>query len=58
MISYLHDCPPADPSSPVLVPGEPEAIARNRAEREGVNYDEAAWATLVSTARELGVELP
>jgi LDH2 family malate/lactate/ureidoglycolate dehydrogenase len=35
MISYLHDCPPADPSSPVLVPGEPEAIARNRADVKG-----------------------
>jgi uncharacterized oxidoreductase len=56
MIAYLRDCPPADPDEPVRVPGEPEAIARHRAEAKGITYDDATWRTLVRLAESLGVD--
>ncbi|HEV2559207.1 MAG TPA: malate/lactate/ureidoglycolate dehydrogenase [Microvirga sp.] len=58
MIGYLHDCPPVDPDEPVLVPGEPEAIARQEAEAQGIAYDAATWGTLTRLAEERGVALP
>jgi len=36
MIDAMHDTPPADPSEPVLVAGEPEAAERARRLREGI----------------------
>jgi uncharacterized oxidoreductase len=58
MVAYLHDCAPADPEEPVLVPGEPEALARRRAEVDGIAYDPATWGTLNALAAQLGVALP
>jgi LDH2 family malate/lactate/ureidoglycolate dehydrogenase len=56
MIAYLRDCPPVDPDQPVRVPGEPEAIARHRAEAKGITYDDATWRTLVKLAESLRVD--
>jgi LDH2 family malate/lactate/ureidoglycolate dehydrogenase len=36
VIDVLHATPPLDPAEPVLVPGEPEAKARERRLREGI----------------------
>lgn len=58
MIAYLRDCPSLDPSQPVMLPGEPEAESRARAERDGLAYDPATWATLRTLAEELGVPVP
>jgi uncharacterized oxidoreductase len=42
----------------VLVPGEPEAISRERRLREGVPIAEATWAELAEVSRTLGVRMP
>ncbi len=36
MIDVLHGTPPADPARPVLVPGEPEDVARAERLRDGI----------------------
>jgi LDH2 family malate/lactate/ureidoglycolate dehydrogenase len=36
VIDVLHATPPVDPAQPVLVPGDPEAAARERRLREGI----------------------
>jgi len=36
VIDVLHATPPIDPAQPVLVPGDPEAAARERRLREGI----------------------
>jgi LDH2 family malate/lactate/ureidoglycolate dehydrogenase len=58
MVAYLRECPSVDAAEPVLVPGEPEARAHQRARQEGVCYDSATWAALTKLARELGVAVP
>jgi uncharacterized oxidoreductase len=39
----------------VLVPGDPERLARERRAREGVEVDAVTWAELVAAAEQLGV---
>lgn len=52
---YLRSARPADPSRPVLVPGDPERDARRRS---FVEVDEQTWEETGAIARELGVEAP
>ena len=54
-VDYLRSARPADPSRPVLVPGDPERVARGRAY---VEVDEQTWGETEAIARELGVEVP
>jgi uncharacterized oxidoreductase len=42
----------------VLVPGEPEAISRERRLGEGIPIAEATWAELAEVSRTLGVRMP
>jgi LDH2 family malate/lactate/ureidoglycolate dehydrogenase len=58
MVAYLHSCAPVDPERPVLLPGEPEAQARDAAERDGISYPAAIWDALAALATELGVAVP
>jgi len=36
VIDVLHDTPAVDPAKPVLVPGDPEAVSRERRLKEGI----------------------
>ena len=40
VIDVLHQTPPADPALPVLVPGDPEAEARERRLRDGIPIEQ------------------
>lgn len=42
----------------VLVPGEPEAISRERRLREGLTIADATWAELAQASAKLGVSMP
>jgi len=42
----------------VLVPGEPEAISRERRLREGLTIAEATWSELAQASEALGVRMP
>lgn len=50
--------PAAQPGGEVLVPGEPEARARARREREGIPLPPATWAELAKVGARFGVALP
>jgi uncharacterized oxidoreductase len=54
-VDFVKASPPADPAAPVLVPGDPERLARERRAREGVEVDAVTWAELVAAAEQLGV---
>jgi len=47
--------PPADPASPVLVPGDPERQARAARQRAGIPLDVATWEELVTAGVAMGV---
>ena len=49
---------PAPGVERVLVPGEPEAISRERRLREGVPIAEATWAELAEASSLVGVRMP
>jgi LDH2 family malate/lactate/ureidoglycolate dehydrogenase len=38
-----------------MYPGEPEAVAQQQREREGIALDERIWQPIMALARELGV---
>ena len=54
-VDYLRDSPPADPSAPVLVPGEPERLARAERTRDGIRVDPTTWKELVHAAETVGL---
>jgi hydroxycarboxylate dehydrogenase B len=46
---------PADGFEEVLLPGEPEARARDRRLREGIPLPDATWEAICAVARDLGI---
>jgi uncharacterized oxidoreductase len=54
-VAYVKASPPARADEPVLVPGEPERLARARRTREGVDVDGTTWAELLETAGKVGL---
>ena len=50
--------PPAPGVEEILMPGELEARARERREREGVSLPEATWQDLIKVGERFGVPLP
>jgi uncharacterized oxidoreductase len=55
MVSYLRSARPLDPQRPVLVPGDPERVAR---QRSAVDVDRQTWREMEAIARQLEVESP
>ena len=55
LVRYVRSARPLDPMRPVMVPGDPERLARKRAT---VEVDEPTWHEMVAFAHELGVTLP
>jgi uncharacterized oxidoreductase len=55
VISYVKDSPRQSADNPVLIPGDPERIAKAQRTREGIIVDEGTWAGVVSAAAALGV---
>ena len=49
---------PIDPARPVRLPGDQASQLIERAHREGVSYDDAAWQALADWSGKLGVALP
>jgi uncharacterized oxidoreductase len=56
-VAYVKASPPADPSLPVLVAGEPEAASRATRLAHGIPVAAGTWEDLVREARNLGVEV-
>ncbi|MBW2028222.1 MAG: malate/lactate/ureidoglycolate dehydrogenase [Deltaproteobacteria bacterium] len=55
LVSYVKESPPEDPTTPVMVAGDPER--KNLAERreKGIPMPPAAWQELVQAAESVGV---
>jgi uncharacterized oxidoreductase len=58
VIAHVKASPPADPSRPVLVAGEPEEAARATRRAAGIAIERATWDELRAAAASLGAELP
>jgi uncharacterized oxidoreductase len=54
-VAYVKASPPADPGAPVLVPGEPERIAREKRLRDGIEVDPTTWEEIVQAAGTFGI---
>ncbi len=53
-IDHVKGSPPADPSLPVLVAGEPELASRARRKDEGIPIERATWDQIGAAAESLG----
>jgi uncharacterized oxidoreductase len=54
-VAFLKGSPPADPSLPVLVAGEPERASRAAREAGGIPVAAGVWEDLVAEGRNVGV---
>jgi hydroxycarboxylate dehydrogenase B len=57
-VAAAKKIPPAPGFEEILMPGELEARARARRERDGVSLPEATWQDLVKVGERFGVQLP
>jgi len=57
IVAYLKATTPADPALPVLVPGEPERIARAQRMRDGIEVDRTTWHEILAAAESIGAQL-
>jgi uncharacterized oxidoreductase len=53
-VDYLKASPPADPAAPVLVPGEPERLARAARSRDGIDIDATTWEEILQAGEAVG----
>ena len=54
-VDYVKASPPADPAAPVLVPGDPERIAREERSRTGIDVDPTTWEELLDAGEKVGL---
>jgi hydroxycarboxylate dehydrogenase B len=54
-VEYVKASPPASAAEPVLVPGDPERLARQTRERTGIEVDPATWDEILQAAEKLGL---
>jgi uncharacterized oxidoreductase len=57
-IDYVKSARPASPDGKVLIPGEVEALSRQRKLAEGIELDDTTWRQLSETCQSLGVSPP
>ncbi|WP_426955261.1 malate/lactate/ureidoglycolate dehydrogenase [Muricoccus radiodurans] len=57
-VEWVKSTRPADPSLPVLVPGEPEAGTRTARLRDGVPLPSAVWQSIQDAAQSVGLNTP
>jgi uncharacterized oxidoreductase len=53
-VDYVKASPPADPAAPVLVPGDPERLAREDRARTGIAVDATTWEEILQAGEKLG----
>jgi hydroxycarboxylate dehydrogenase B len=54
-VDYVKASPAADPSAPVLVPGDPERLAQQGRERNGIDVDAATWEEIRQAGEKVGL---
>jgi uncharacterized oxidoreductase len=55
MTDYVTASPPRNPGEPVLIPGDPERLMRQKRIAEGVPIDEETWREFAAAARTVNV---
>lgn len=55
MLSYVRDCPAADPAQPVLIAGEPERIAAAQRRAQGITISDQEWEKIVAAGVSVGM---
>jgi hydroxycarboxylate dehydrogenase B len=55
-VDYVKASPPAAAGAPVLVPGDPERLAREQRQREGIDVDDTTWSEVLAAGQQLGLE--
>lgn len=58
VLDFADAAEPGPGAERVLVPGEPEAISRERRLKEGITIAEATWAALAESSASLDVPMP
>jgi hydroxycarboxylate dehydrogenase B len=54
-LDYVKASPPANPAEPILIPGEPERIARDERGRTGISVDATTWGEIIDAAGKVGI---
>jgi uncharacterized oxidoreductase len=54
-VAYVKASPPAHPGAPVLVPGDPERIAREERARTGIYVDATTWGEILEAGEKVGL---
>jgi uncharacterized oxidoreductase len=54
-VEYVKASPPVDPNEPVLVPGDPERIARAERSRTGIVVDPTTWEEILQAGEKVGL---
>jgi hydroxycarboxylate dehydrogenase B len=54
-VDYVKASPPADPAAPVLVPGDPERIARDERVGGGIVIDATTWEEILNAGESVGL---
>jgi hydroxycarboxylate dehydrogenase B len=54
-VTYVKASPPATPGAPVLVPGDPERMAREERLRDGIAVDATTWAEILVAGEHVGL---
>ncbi len=54
-VDYVKASPPANPTEPVLVPGDPERLAREERTRTGITVDATTWGEILEAAEKVGL---
>jgi uncharacterized oxidoreductase len=54
-VDYVKASPAANAAEPVLVPGEPERLAREARTREGIVVDATTWEEILQAGEKVGV---
>ena len=58
LVGFVRGCPPADPSKPITLPGDPERATKTARLASGISVPDGTWELLTKTAKELGVAIP
>ena len=56
-VDYVKASPPADGAAPVLVPGDPERLAREERTRTGIAVDATTWEEVLEAGEKVGLAL-
>ncbi len=52
---FVKASPPADPKAPVLVPGDPERLAREQRQKDGIEVDATTWEEILAACETVGL---